>query len=69
MLSLDLQTVDFKLDGRVAWITLNRPDALNAWTLELGQDLIAALDHAAGSDDVRAIVLGGAGRAFSPAPT
>jgi 2-(1,2-epoxy-1,2-dihydrophenyl)acetyl-CoA isomerase len=65
MLSLDLQTVDFKLDGRVAWITLNRPDALNAWTLELGQDLIAALDHAAGSDDVRAIVLGGAGRAFS----
>jgi 2-(1,2-epoxy-1,2-dihydrophenyl)acetyl-CoA isomerase len=65
MLSLDLQTVDFRVDGGVAWITLNRPDALNAWTRELGRELLAALDHAAQDDSVRAVVLTGAGRAFS----
>jgi len=65
MLSLDLQTVDLKVDGGVAWITLNRPDALNAWTRELGRELLAALEHAADSDEVRAVVLTGSGRAFS----
>ena len=65
MLSLDLQTVDFRLEGGVAWITLNRPDALNAWTRELGRELLAALDQAAQDDAIRAVVLTGAGRAFS----
>lgn len=65
MLSLDLQTVDVRVDGHVAWITLNRPDALNAWTRELGRELIVALDHATDDEDVRALVLTGAGRAFS----
>jgi len=51
--------------GGIARITLNRPDALNAWTREFGEDLGAALDHAAESSEVRAIVLTGAGRAFS----
>ncbi len=65
MLSLELGTVEYRTEDRVAWIVLNRPDALNAWTPELGRDLIAAIDHAAQDDDVRAIVLTGAGRAFS----
>jgi 2-(1,2-epoxy-1,2-dihydrophenyl)acetyl-CoA isomerase len=65
MLSLDLQTVEYTTADRVAWIVLNRPDALNAWTRELGDDMRSALKHAAGDPDVRAIVFTGAGRAFS----
>lgn len=65
MLSLDLQTVDLRVDGHVAWLTLNRPAALNAWTEEFGRDMIAALDHAAKDTTIRAVVLTGAGRAFS----
>ena len=49
----------------VAWIVLNRPQALNAWTVGLGEELAAALDELAGDDEVRAVVLTGAGRAFS----
>lgn len=46
-------------------VTLNRPDALNAWTLEFGEDLLAALHLAADDPDVRAVTITGAGRAFS----
>jgi 2-(1,2-epoxy-1,2-dihydrophenyl)acetyl-CoA isomerase len=65
MLSLDLQTVELKIDDGVAWVILNRPDALNAWTTQLGREMLTALDHAADDSDVRAIVFTGAGRAFS----
>jgi 2-(1,2-epoxy-1,2-dihydrophenyl)acetyl-CoA isomerase len=60
-----METVELNIAGGVAWITLNRPEALNAWTQELGDDLRAALNHAAESPEARAIVLTGAGRAFS----
>lgn len=62
---LQLETVEVKVVERVAWITLNRPDALNAWTRQLGEELLAALDQAAGDPEVRVVVLTGAGRAFS----
>jgi 2-(1,2-epoxy-1,2-dihydrophenyl)acetyl-CoA isomerase len=65
MLSVDLQTVAYRTTDRVAWIVLNRPDALNAWTKQLGEDMRAALNHAAADPDVRVIVFTGAGRAFS----
>jgi 2-(1,2-epoxy-1,2-dihydrophenyl)acetyl-CoA isomerase len=65
MAVIDLETVELNVADRVAWIVLNRPDALNAWTRQLGEDLIAALDHAGSDPDVRAIVFTGAGRAFS----
>lgn len=45
-------------------ITLNRPDRLNAWTTTMQQELIAALDRADGDDDVRVVIVTGAGRAF-----
>jgi 2-(1,2-epoxy-1,2-dihydrophenyl)acetyl-CoA isomerase len=64
-MSVALQTVQLNIAGGVAWITLNRPDALNAWTVELGEALASALEHAAETPEVRAIVLAGAGRAFS----
>jgi 2-(1,2-epoxy-1,2-dihydrophenyl)acetyl-CoA isomerase len=65
MIGLELETVDFRISDRVAWITLNRPDALNAWIRQLGEDMLTALEHAASDADVRAIVFTGAGRAFS----
>lgn len=50
-------------DG-VLTITLNRPDRLNAWTPTMGAELIAAFDAADADDDVRAIIVTGAGRGF-----
>ncbi|HWF51290.1 MAG TPA: enoyl-CoA hydratase [Solirubrobacteraceae bacterium] len=64
-MSLAMETVELNIAGGVAWITLSRPDALNAWTRELGEDLRSALDHAAETPEARAIVITGAGRAFS----
>ena len=58
-------TVDVRVTDGVAWLTLSRPDALNAWTTQLGSELHASLDAAADDPAVRAIVLTGAGRAFS----
>jgi 2-(1,2-epoxy-1,2-dihydrophenyl)acetyl-CoA isomerase len=51
-------------DGAVLEITLNRPEALNAFTVELHRELGAALKEAR-KDDVRAVLITGAGRAFS----
>ncbi len=65
MTALNLETVDCERVDGVAWVSLNRPEALNAWIHQLGVDLQAALDTAADDPDVRAIVFTGAGRAFS----
>jgi 2-(1,2-epoxy-1,2-dihydrophenyl)acetyl-CoA isomerase len=48
-----------------AAIELNRPESLNAWNRQLGVDLRAAVERVAGDEDVRAVILRGAGRAFS----
>jgi 2-(1,2-epoxy-1,2-dihydrophenyl)acetyl-CoA isomerase len=61
----DLQTVNLRRDGAAATVELNRPDALNAWNAQLGHDLLAAIRAVADDDDVRAVVITGAGRAFS----
>jgi 2-(1,2-epoxy-1,2-dihydrophenyl)acetyl-CoA isomerase len=45
-------------------IELNRPDRLNAWSNELSADLLKALTEVASDDQVRAVMLTGAGRAF-----
>lgn len=50
-------------DG-VAVLTLNRPDRLNAWTQELEREYFAALGECSDSQDVRVIVVTGAGRGF-----
>ncbi len=52
------------LHGRVCVITLNRPEALNAWNGQLSQELDTALAWASTTDEVRAVVITGAGRAF-----
>ncbi len=59
-------TDQIKLDvaQRVATITLNRPEKLNAFTDEMLMGLCAALDECEERDDVRAVILTGAGRGF-----
>jgi 2-(1,2-epoxy-1,2-dihydrophenyl)acetyl-CoA isomerase len=60
-----MDTVTVEPRGHELRITLNRPDAMNAWDKQLGIDLLAAVERAAGDDAVRAVVITGAGRAFS----
>src|SRR5919202_112062 len=57
-------TVNLYRRGGELRIELNRPEALNAWDKQLGDDLRAAVERA-GAGDVRAVVVTGAGRAFS----
>jgi 2-(1,2-epoxy-1,2-dihydrophenyl)acetyl-CoA isomerase len=64
-LDLELETVNLRLADGAATIELNRPAALNAWNAQFGADLLAALQQAADDEAVRAVVLTGAGRAFS----
>ena len=60
---MSFETVIYELNGSVATIQMNRPDALNALSLQLGKDLKAAVEKAI-ADEVRAVVLTGSGRAF-----
>jgi 2-(1,2-epoxy-1,2-dihydrophenyl)acetyl-CoA isomerase len=62
---VELPTVNLSVADGVAKIELNRPEALNAWNAQFGEDLLAAIRHAASDEAVRAVVLTGAGRAFS----
>jgi 2-(1,2-epoxy-1,2-dihydrophenyl)acetyl-CoA isomerase len=60
-----LETVNVRIEGAAATIELNRPQTLNAWNKQLAQDLRSALAHAGESEQVRAVCITGAGRAFS----
>jgi enoyl-CoA hydratase/carnithine racemase len=57
-------TVLYALRERVAWITLNRPEQLNAVDTRMMADLRAAFDRADADAEARVVVLTGAGRAF-----
>jgi 2-(1,2-epoxy-1,2-dihydrophenyl)acetyl-CoA isomerase len=59
------ETVDVTRDGSAARILLNRPEALNAWNEQFGQDLLDAVSAVASDDSVRAVLITGAGRGFS----
>jgi 2-(1,2-epoxy-1,2-dihydrophenyl)acetyl-CoA isomerase len=59
------ETIKYETRESAAWITLNRPDKLNAFTEKMHAELLAALEEADRDDQMRAIVITGAGRAFS----
>jgi len=61
---MDLRTVLYAVADGVATVTLNRPEAMNAWTPQLSDELTMALGAADTDDSVRAIVITGAGKAF-----
>jgi len=59
------ETVKLEVADGAARITLNRPDSLNAWNEQFGLELREAVASVAGDDAVRAVLITGAGRAFS----
>jgi enoyl-CoA hydratase/carnithine racemase len=61
---VDFEDIRYQVADRVLTITLNRPDRLNAFTPTMARELIEAFDRADSDDDVRAIVVTGAGRGF-----
>jgi 2-(1,2-epoxy-1,2-dihydrophenyl)acetyl-CoA isomerase len=58
-------TVNLHRRGTAAKIELNRPERMNAWDKQFGIDLLAAVQVVAQDDDVRAVMITGAGRGFS----
>ncbi len=61
---MEYDQITTELAGGVMTITLNRPDRLNAFTGTMGEELRAAFDQADADDDVRAVIVTGAGRGF-----
>jgi enoyl-CoA hydratase/carnithine racemase len=61
---MDFREIRYEVADQVLTITLDRPERLNAWTPTMAAELIAAFDAADTDDDVRAIVVTGAGRGF-----
>jgi 2-(1,2-epoxy-1,2-dihydrophenyl)acetyl-CoA isomerase len=57
--------VIWEQDGGLGRITLNRPDTLNAWHAGFGRELLQAIEGDAADESVRAVLITGAGRAFS----
>jgi len=56
--------IELGQDGGVVWITLNRPDKLNAFTADMHKELQEVLSRVQSADDVRCLVITGNGRGF-----
>ena len=61
---MNFEQILYEKDGPILTITLNRPDKLNAFTGQMMQEIIEAMDAADADDEVRAIIFTGAGRGF-----
>ena len=56
-----MSVVDYEVRGSAAWVTFNRPEAHNAMTFEMYDQLVAQCDAVDADDDIRVMVLRGAG--------
>jgi enoyl-CoA hydratase/carnithine racemase len=63
-MTMDYQDILFEVQDGVAEVTLNRPDRLNAYTAVMGRELGDAFRRCHERDDVRAVIVTGAGRGF-----
>jgi enoyl-CoA hydratase/carnithine racemase len=61
---MNFKTLTWSLVDGILTLTLNRPEQLNSFTVEMSEDLIAAFERASADDAVRAVIVTGAGRAF-----
>jgi len=61
---MEFEQITTELSDHVFTITLNRPDRLNAFTVTMADELRAAFDQADSDDEVRAVIVTGAGRGF-----
>jgi len=64
-LAHEYETVRLLRRGGAAKVELNRPETMNAWNRQFGVDLLAAVQAVADDDEVRAVLITGAGRGFS----
>jgi enoyl-CoA hydratase/carnithine racemase len=61
---MDYQNIIVEESNHIATLTLNRPDRLNAFTVQLEEELLHALESLDQNEDVRAVIVTGAGRGF-----
>jgi len=61
---MNYNTLKYELSDYILTLTLNRPDKMNAFTVEMANELITVFEEASENDDVRVIVVTGAGKAF-----
>src|SRR4051812_6076381 len=61
---MDYEQIRYELAENVLTLTMNRPDRLNAWTPTMLRELLDAFDRADSDDDVRVVIVTGAGRGF-----
>ena len=61
---MEYREILYDVRDRVATITMNRPERLNAWTPDMGRELYHAFRAAGRDDEVRAIIVTGAGRGY-----
>src|SRR3954467_10859544 len=61
---MDYEQIRYELAENVLTLTMNRPDRLNAWTPTMLRELLDAFDRADADDDVRVVIITGAGRGF-----
>jgi len=61
---MDYNTLDYQVEDQILTLTLNRPDQMNSFTVEMAGELVDAFNRASDDDAVSAIVVTGAGRAF-----
>jgi enoyl-CoA hydratase/carnithine racemase len=61
---MDYQTLDYRVHEGILTLTLSRPEQLNAFTIEMAEELVSAFARASSDESVRAIVVTGEGRAF-----
>ncbi len=59
-----MKTVKLEKKGKIAWLTLNRPERLNAMNVELAMDIYNAVYDIENSEDIRVLVIKGEGKAF-----
>lgn len=61
---MDYEQITYEVADKVLIITLNRPERLNGFTVQMMEELLDAFDRADADDDVRVVIMTGAGRAF-----
>lgn len=61
---MEFEQIEYAVEDRIATIRLNRPDRLNAFTPKMGGELLQAFDMAEADDEVRVLVVTGAGRGY-----